>query len=191
MSIFNPARKGTTTTIIVVGVVILDQFTKWLARVYLQPRESIPILGNFLRLTYVENPGMAFGIQFGNKLLLNVLSILAVFVIFYYLFKMKDHLLLRISFSMILGGAFGNLIDRFWRGRVVDFVDVEFFDIHFRGGKFLFFELPAYSLVRWPVFNVADMAVSLGMIAIIISAFFEHKLTHQPVVSNATGDKDL
>jgi len=191
MSDLHFRRKWGITLLIVVSVVALDQLTKWLARVYLQPRESIPIIGDFLRLTYVENPGMAFGIQFENKLLFNVLSILAVFVIFYYLFKMKDHALLRVSFAMILGGAFGNLIDRFWRGRVVDFVDVEFFDIHFRGGKFLFFELPAYSLVRWPVFNVADMAVSLGMIAIIISAFFEHKWAHQPIVQNATTKEDV
>lgn len=158
---------------VVSGVLVLDQLTKWIAKTYLRPRLSIPVIGDFLRFTYVENPGMAFGIQIGNKVLFNFLSIIAVLVIFYYLFKMRDHNFLRLSFAMILGGAFGNLIDRFLYGRVVDFIDVEFFDISFKGGKFLFFELPAYEMHRWPVFNVADMAVSIGMLLIILATLFE------------------
>ena len=173
------------TLSVVAGVLLVDQLTKWLAKVYLRPRHSIQIIGDFLRFTYVENPGMAFGIQISNKLLFNVLSIIAVLVIFYYLVKLHDHLLLRISFAMILGGAFGNLIDRFLYGRVVDFIDVEFFDIAFKGGKFLFWNLPPYEMSRWPVFNVADMAVSTGMIIILLATLFE-KNSEMAVAANAS-----
>lgn len=163
-----------STFLIVLLVFVVDQATKFLAVVYLQPHGSIALLGDFLRLTYVENPGMAFGIEIDNKILFNILSIMAVLVIFYYLFKLRSHLLMRISFAVILGGAFGNLFDRFLRGRVVDFLDLEFFDIHFSGGSFLLWNVPQYSMYRWPVFNVADMAVSLGMLIIIFSAFFDY-----------------
>jgi signal peptidase II len=167
-------RKVFDVLMIILFVVALDQVTKYLANAYLQPRGSLAILGDFLRLTYVENPGMAFGIEIDNKILFNILSIIAVFVIFYYLFKLRSHSLLRISFAVILGGAVGNLMDRFMRGRVVDFLDVEFFDIHFPGGSFLFLDIPAYSLYRWPVFNIADIAVSTGMLIILFTTFFNN-----------------
>ncbi len=170
---------------VIASVLLLDQLTKWLARAFLRPRHSVQLIGDFLRLTYVENPGMAFGIEIDNKVLFNFLSIIAVLVIFYYLIKMRDHNLLRISFAMILGGAFGNLIDRFLWGRVVDFIDVEFFDIAFKGGKFLFWHLPPYEMTRWPVFNLADTAVSIGMIIILLSTLFE-KNSEMAVAADAT-----
>lgn len=119
-------------------IVTIDQATKLLAFIFLRPRLSVSVIGDFLRLTYLENPGLAFGIEVENKLLLHSLSILAVLVIFYYLFKLRDDSILRFSFAAILGGAIGNLIDRFLRGRVIDFVDLDSVDIHFSGGLFLF-----------------------------------------------------
>jgi len=169
--------------LILFAVVIFDQITKIIAKAFLQPVHSIKILGNFLRFTYVENPGMAFGIQIANKPLFNFLSLLAIFVIMFYLIKMKDQPLLRFAFIIILGGAFGNLIDRFLYGKVVDFIDVEFFDISFNGAKLLFYEIPPYYMDRWPVFNIADSAVTIGMVIIILTAIFEKKTN--PAVSNA------
>lgn len=178
------SRKQTVLTIIIIlAIIFADQFTKLLAKIYLQPIHSVSIIGDLFRLTYVENPGMAFGIQLSNKLLFNILSIIAVIVISFYLFRLRDHKFLRFSFALILGGAFGNLIDRFLYGQVVDFFDVDFFDIHFSGAKILFFQLPPYSMDRWPVFNIADMAVSIGMAMIILTAIFERKA--QPNVNNA------
>ncbi len=178
------SRKQRLLTILIILVLVcVDQFTKLIAKIYLQPVHSVNIIGDFLRFTYVENPGMAFGIQLSNKLLFNILSISAVIVISFYLFKLREHNLLRFSFALILGGAFGNLIDRFLHGQVVDFIDVEFFNIHFGGSKFLFLEIPPYSMDRWPVFNIADMAVSIGMILIILTAIFERKTN--PAVNNA------
>ena len=173
---------------IIMLVLVLDQSTKYAARIFLKPRYSVSVLGDFFRLTYVENPGIAFGIRIDNKILFTILSLVAIVVIFYYLFKMKDHLILRTAFAIILGGAFGNLIDRFIYGRVVDFFDFDFFDVSIPTFKFLFIHFPGYSLARWPVFNVADMAVSLGMIIVILSAILEGN--QQPAEENGQAATD-
>jgi len=160
---------------ITIAVLILDQLTKYLARIYLEPVHSVSIIGNFFRLTYVENPGIAFGIRIENKIFFAILSILAVVVIIYYVLTLRDRPVLQGAFALILGGAFGNLLDRFIYGRVVDFMDFNFFNVNLPSFKFLFFSFNGYSMNRWPVFNVADMAVSLGMIIIIITALVDDK----------------
>jgi signal peptidase II len=146
-----------------------------MARIFLQPVYSIPILGDFFRLTYVENPGIAFGFRIENKVFFTILSIIAVVVIFYYLFLLKQHTVLRYSFALILGGAFGNLVDRFLYGRVVDFLDFDFFNMSIPPFSFLFLDFSGYQMNRWPVFNVADIAVTVGMILIIANALFDRK----------------
>ncbi|MBN2366391.1 MAG: signal peptidase II [Calditrichaeota bacterium] len=166
------------------SVLFLDQVSKYLAKYFLQPVHSVPVLGDFFRLTYVENPGIAFGLRIENKLIFTLLSILAIIIIFYYLFAMKDHKVLRIAFAFILGGALGNLIDRFLYGRVVDFLDFQFFDIRIPQFKILFFDFSGYSMDRWPVFNVADIAVTVGMIIILINALFDKQ--HNTAPSNDT-----
>lgn len=174
------------TITIVVAIFVIDQLTKFLAIHFLQPFQSVPVIGDFFRLTYVENPGMAFGIEFPNKILLNVLSIFAAGIIFYYLFLLRDHIFLRIAFATILGGAFGNLTDRFLRGKVVDFIDLEFFDINFSGITFFGWKIPQFSLYRWPVFNVADIAVTIGMTIVILTAFLNYPIQ---VPANDTANK--
>ncbi|HZY09771.1 MAG TPA: signal peptidase II, partial [Bacteroidota bacterium] len=130
---------------------------------------SRPILGDFLRLTYIENPGMAFGIDLGGKLFFSIFSIFACACILLYLFMSKEEsIVFRTSLAMILGGAVGNLIDRvfygvlfgeapLFYGKVVDFLDVDFFNINLFG----------YSLSRWPVFNVADASVTCGVLLML------------------------
>ncbi len=132
---------------------------------------SEPVLGNFFRLTYIENPGMAFGIDIGGKLFFSLFSILLSGGIVYYLYRARnENLGFRISLGLILGGAIGNLIDRtfygvifneapLFYGKVVDFFDVDFFDVNIFG----------YSLSRWPVFNVADAAVTVGIILLLVT----------------------
>ncbi len=171
----NGAAQRKLILLVFVGVVFLDQLTKYLARVYLEPVGSVNVISDFFRLTYVENPGIAFGIRVDNKVLFTILSILAIIVIFYYLFKLKDRPVLRLAFASILGGAVGNLIDRFLFGRVTDFMDFEFPDVHIPPFKFLFINFPGYYMDRWPVFNVADMAVSIGMIVILLLAIFDNE----------------
>ena len=126
---------------------------------------SIPVFGNFFRLTFVENQGAVFGIdpQFGNltNILLLILHIIAITVIIY-LFLKNKHSLPRFSFTLILSGAFGNLTDRILFGKVTDFLDVEFFNLTI--GK--------WQIDRWYVFNIADSCIVVGVILLIIYYLF-------------------
>ena len=169
-------------------ILFTDQVTKLLVKGFRIPFTDIavdgmvygaskPILGEFFRLTYIENAGMAFGIEFGGKLLLSLFSIIACGFIIYYLYKIRSETIgLRISLALILGGALGNLIDRFFYGvlygeaplfygKVVDFLDVDFFNINVFG----------YHMSRWPVFNVADASVTIGVLLLLI--------VHRPISS--------
>jgi signal peptidase II len=131
---------------------------------------SKELLGDFLRLTYIENPGMAFGIDIGGKLFFSLFSLVASVAIFIYLYAgRKESFGFRFSLAMILGGALGNLIDRvfygvlygegpLFYGRVVDFIDVDFFDLTVFG----------YHMTRWPVFNIADAAVTVGVVMLLV-----------------------
>jgi len=105
-------------------VVILDQISKALTRSYLSLYDSIPVIPNFFHLTYVTNEGMAFGLNFpGGIYVFTLFSILLTGFLFWYLWKEKNsYFALRLSISMILGGAIGNLIDRIFFGKVVDFL---------------------------------------------------------------------
>ncbi len=136
---------------------------------------SRPIFGDFVRLTYIENPGMAFGIDIGGKLFFSLFSILASIGILIYLYRSRnEHVAFRIALALILGGAVGNLIDRvfygvlfqeapLFYGKVVDFIDADFFNVNLFG----------YQLSRWPVFNIADASVTCGVIFML----FAHKKT--------------
>jgi signal peptidase II len=161
-------------------IVLVDQITKLLVKGITIPAlgiaiegmqygASIPVLGDFFRLTYIENPGMAFGIRVGVRPLLASVSIVASVAILAYLYHSRsESLLFRIPLAMVLGGAVGNLIDRvfygvifgeapFLHGKVVDFFDVDFFDIDIAG----------YELSRWPVFNIADACVTVGVLLLL------------------------
>ncbi len=134
--------------------------------------QRIPLIGDFFNITFVENPGIAFGLDFGEafKLLISIFTIAICGLLLLYLYnnKMKS-LSFRLSIAFILGGAVGNLLDRIFygvifgyaplfKGKVVDFFNLRFFDF------FIFNRLfGSY------VFNVADVAVTIGMILFIIS----------------------
>ena len=167
---------------ITVLIVLVDQVSKLLVkgfsipslRLYhtgLQLGESIPVFGDVFRITFVENPGMAFGIDAGSKLFLTLFTVAATAGISYYLYTIRSGpLLLRLALAFILGGALGNLIDRMFYGvifgegpllygKVVDFFDVDFFDISFAG----------FELTRWFVFNIADASVSIGVALMLLA----------------------
>jgi signal peptidase II len=155
---------------LVCGIVLLDQITKIIVKNYLSlDGTPVPIIGNFLRLNYIENSGMAFGIQMQNKILFTLLSVIATLIVSVYLVRLsKERFMFRFSLALILGGAIGNLIDRILRGRVVDFIDVEFFDISLPQFNVWFLHFPGYSLTRWPIFNIADSAVTCGLILLTL-----------------------
>lgn len=128
---------------IVVFIVLLDQFTKYLTVIRLKPAKSVPVIEGVFSFTYVENRGAAFGILQNQKWFFIVITIAICIVIAYYIFTHSgENMLLSISLAMILGGAIGNLIDRIRLGYVVDM-------FHF-------------TLINFPVFNVADSFVVIG-----------------------------
>jgi signal peptidase II len=135
---------------------------------YFQIGESAPVLGNFFKLTYILNPGGVFGSKLGSQNFYTIISLLALIVTSWFFFKTKGReTWLRVGLCMVLGGAVGNLIDRFRFGEVVDFLDFDFFNINLPSTKILFFNFPGFSLDRWPVFNLADSFVLVGMVFII------------------------
>ncbi|MEJ5351480.1 MAG: signal peptidase II [Melioribacteraceae bacterium] len=183
------------TTVI---VVIIDQVTKFLVKGGTIPflnikangmeyGQSINVIGDFFKITFVENPGLAFGIDVNNssKLILSIFSLLASIGIFYYLYKSRDKkFIVRFALALILGGAIGNLIDRafyglfygyapLFYGRVVDFFNVDFFDFTIFGRTY----------DRWPIFNIADASVSIGVVLLIIF--------HKSAEETASEENDL
>ncbi len=169
-------------------IVVVDQISKLLVKGFSIPAlglshsghtigTSFPIIGDLVRFTYIENAGIEFGIDVGGKLFLTLFTLAASIAIFWYLLKSRDEpLVLRFGLALVLGGAIGNLIDRMFygvlygeaplfHGRVVDFVDVDFFNISLFG----------YELHRWPVFNVADASVSVGVVVLLL---FHKRFSH-------------
>ena len=97
---------------------------------------------------------MAFGIQIGGKLFYTIFASIACIIILVYLFRLRpENFWARFALASILGGAIGNLIDRFVYSEVVDFIDIK--------------------IIRWPVFNFADIAVFVGMVILIAIVIFE------------------
>ena len=164
-------------------VIIIDQITKLLVKGFSVPvlhfkysgmyeGEKIPVIGDFFRITFIENPGMAFGFDPGInfKFWISIFSLVAsVSLIIYIYFIRNQRLSLRLAIAFILGGAVGNLIDRMFYGifygyapvfygKVVDYLDVDFFDFSILGRNY----------DRWPIFNIADAAVTIGVLILII-----------------------
>ncbi len=145
------------------SVVLVDQVVKWIIAGTVPLYQSIPLIPGFFNLTHIQNTGGAFGFLArqgtGLRILIFiVLSSLAAGLILYLYRKTVDtHPFLSSGFALIFGGAIGNLIDRVRFGRVTDFLDVYIGDLH------------------WPVFNVADSAVTVGT-AIFLYHFLFNKI---------------
>ena len=137
-------------------IIVIDQASKLLVYKYMYLHQEINVIGEWFRLHYLLNPGMAFGIRWNNefgKLALTAFRIAAMFGIGYYLWKMAQkntHPGFLWCMALILGGAVGNLVDRTLYGYVLDFVDVYYRGIHF-----------------W-AFNVADAAITVGAALVLI-----------------------
>jgi signal peptidase II len=169
----NAVRRGTTQewagtkvalfAAVVAGVLVLDLSTKLMVQRHLHLYQQIDIIGEYLRLTYIYNPGAAFGISLGqySRQIFLVLSLVALGALIgmYWFTPVADRVRL-MAISLICGGAMGNLIDRVRsESGVVDFLDVGVGD------------------VRWPVFNIADMAVTTGAIILALSLWKEEQGT--------------
>jgi len=160
------------SVLIAAVLVVLDQVTKVLVKTSMMLGESHPMIGTMVNLTFVENPGMAFGISWGDgKLILTLLTIVIAGVLVWYLRQIASgHWAPRLAVTLILAGAVGNLIDRalygvifgdapLFYGRVVDFIQVDIPDITWLGDVHTHF----------PVFNVADSCVTVGVILLLLT----------------------
>lgn len=189
---------------ITISAVFLDVITKLLVKGIQLPLvgiqlngmpygSSITILGDFLKLTFIENPGMAFGIHVSNKEYLALFTIIATLGLLFYLYRIrKESFWLRMPMALILAGAIGNLINRVFfgvlfgyasllQGNVVDFIDVDFFDLQILG----------YDLNRWPIFNFADVFVTVGVVLLLaFGKLTAAKGSNEMITQNTNGVKD-
>ena len=150
--------------IIALMIIILDQITKWFIVKKIELHESIPIIENFFAITSHRNKGAAWGMLQGQMTFFYIVTVIVVIGIIYMLHKhAKENKLLAISLSVILGGAIGNFIDRLFRKEVVDFLDFTIFSYDF------------------PIFNVADSALTIGVILVIIATFLEERKTKEGI----------
>lgn len=153
------------------GVIALDQLTKQLAKqfIFFGPGQ-IDLIGDWLKFTYTENPGIAFGLQLAGPMFITIFALIATIGIFYYLYKTKrDNIYYILAFGLIIGGAIGNLIDRFLYGQVIDFIH---FDLYkgYIFGKYI---------ALWPIFNIADSAITVGVAIMLI--WYQHIFEETPV----------
>lgn len=150
------ARLHRVEVMLILAILAADQLTKTLVRAYVPLHDSVTVIAGVLNITHVRNSGAAFGflnaVEFPYKQAVVALAATAALIgIALYAARVSSHeRLARVGLAMILAGAIGNLIDRLWLGSVVDFVDVVFGTWHF-----------------W-AFNVADSAITLGVIAMMI-----------------------
>ena len=141
----------TKPAVVCAAILILDQITKIAIQQGMALHQSYPLLGEMVQLTYIRNPGAAFGITLGGRWVYLVLSVIACVIMLYYLLRLPPaERWGRYAMMGILGGAIGNLIDRALYGEVTDFIDIG---------------MGAY---RWPVFNIADTAITIGIILLFI-----------------------
>ena len=138
-------------------IIMVDQITKWLVVKYMTLGESIPIIENFLYITSHRNRGAAWGILQGQMWFFYIVTTVVIIGIVFYIRKFSTDKLTGISLGLILGGAIGNFIDRIFRNEVVDFVHTYIFSYSF------------------PVFNVADSALCIGVGLLVIAMFMEEK----------------
>ncbi len=133
------------------ALLLIDQATKILTRLNLAEGESLPLISGLFHLTHVENSGAAFGILANGRILLISVSILTLFILVFFN-QTQDNLgrIDRIALSLLIGGALSNLFDRITIGTVTDFLD----------------------FLIWPVFNLADAAITVGMIILVFSQLF-------------------
>ena len=147
------------------SVLVLDQITKVLVDKTMTLHQSVEVIPNFAHLTYVRNTGAAFGFLAGSHSTLRIvffglISVVAIGCIAYLLRSIRpQQKTLLVSLSLVLGGAVGNLIDRLRLGEVIDFMDLHWYHFH------------------WPAFNVADSAISIGVVLLFIQMLRKGSLT--------------
>jgi signal peptidase II len=144
---------------ITIPVILLDQATKLFVQAHMALYESIAIIPNYLDITYTLNPGAAFSMladapPWVREAFLLTMACAAIVVLAVLIVRSERVSITSIAFALIMGGAMGNLIDRAIRGRVIDFMRAHYYDLNY------------------PIFNVADSAITIGVAMIVLTAFF-------------------
>ena len=150
-------KKSLIVLISILLLIVFDQIVKYLIVNNFNIGEEKILIDNFLKFIYIRNTGAAFGILSGNIIFLIGISLLLIFYIVKEMKKNIDNNLSLLSFSLILGGAVGNLIDRIFRGYVVDFISFTLFQR------------------EMSIFNIADMYITIGVILLIYIVLKEGK----------------
>lgn len=145
-------------------ILIIDQWSKWAIVKYMDLYESIPIIEGWLHITSTRNRGAAFSILQNQRWFFITLTVIVSLFIIYYIYRIyKTEKWYALAFSLILGGAIGNLIDRILTGEVVDFIDVR--------------------IINFAIFNLADSAIVIGTGLILIGMLFS-KEENKPNTEN-------
>ena len=139
---------------VIVGVIGLDQLTKWLTVHFLELHESFPLWEDVFHFTYEQNTGMAFSLLSDQRWIFMTFSGVAIVALAVYLFRFRPQSKwMQVSMAMIIGGGIGNMIDRIFLGYVIDFLD--------------------FTLINFAVFNVADSFVCVGAGILIVCLFLD------------------
>ncbi|RDW18484.1 signal peptidase II [Oceanobacillus arenosus] len=144
--------------IIALIIIAIDQISKWTIVKTMEFGESITVIEDFFYITSHRNSGAAWGILEGKMLFFYIITVIVIIGVVYYMQKhAKNDKLLAVALSFILGGAIGNFIDRIFRHEVVDFFNFYIFNYNF------------------PIFNVADSALTVGVILVIIATILDER----------------
>lgn len=157
-------KRNIIALVVVALLCALDQFTKYLIVANLQLGEAIPLIEGVFQLRYIRNEGAAWSILEGKQMVFIIMTPIVLFFfakMFATLPEEKKFSPVRIILVFMTAGAIGNLIDRIWGGEVL-----------FKGGVVDFFD---FCLINFPVFNVADIYVSLSVVALFILMIFKYK----------------
>lgn len=138
--------------LLAIVMIAIDQITKNIIVKTMQLGETIPVMEGVFHITSHRNRGAAFGILQDARWFFIVITVIVVAVILWYMPRIKDQKWMLIAFSLVLGGAIGNFIDRLLTGAVVDFLD--------------------FRLINFPIFNVADSSIVIGVSLLLLDALF-------------------
>ncbi len=153
-SLISQASLSWFLPVVVTFVYIVDQVSKYFIVLHMDELQSIEIIPNLFNFTFIYNTGIAFGLFRGGSWILVGVILIGISMLIYLAYKIRNEpLIFQLGISFIIGGAFGNLTDRFFRGAVVDFIDFRV----------------------WPVFNLADSFITVGVIILSFALLKQKK----------------
>ena len=152
-------------------IIIADYFSKFFIKQNFLLNSSLPVIGNFFKITYVQNQGIAFGMfqESGGLFLFLTPAAILILSVIYYKSPVKSFFT-KLAFTLIISGATGNYIDRIVYGFVIDFFDFDFFDVIINPFTVAGINFSGYYMTRWPAFNIADSAITTGVTILFLES---------------------